>query len=244
MIILIGIDDTDNPETRGTGFQARTMAEQLTARAGVSVLGITRHQHFVHPDIPYTSHNSSACLRLEAEDPQAVWHLCSTYLAAAAAPGSDAGLALALPGQITDPLIAWAFSTKSSVVTMDQAYNLAISTGILLEGFTGNRQGIIGALASVALCHNGNDGRFIATRGNYHLRQLPAGIYLAKDLLKITRAGQITDLQYNLIPMDAEILVSDYLRPVLRNQNCIILVTKTEQGDDWESAGKDIIGNY
>ena len=62
--LLIGIDDTDNLETRGTGFRARQLASGLQASALATTHGITRHQLLVDPRIPYTSHNSSACLRV------------------------------------------------------------------------------------------------------------------------------------------------------------------------------------
>lgn len=60
---LIGLDDTDNLESRGTGFRARQMAEHLeSSKCGLIATGITRHQLLVDPRIPYTSHNSSACI--------------------------------------------------------------------------------------------------------------------------------------------------------------------------------------
>ncbi len=53
---LIGIDDTDNLESRGTGFRARQLAQQLQQRGLARLRGVTRHQLFVSPEIPYTSH--------------------------------------------------------------------------------------------------------------------------------------------------------------------------------------------
>lgn len=244
MKIHIGIDDTDNYESRGTGFRAREMAGILITEGEGAILGITRHQHFVHPDIPYTSHNGSACVVVEADDPGRIWDLCSQYLKSHAAEGSDAGLAIALPEQITPELIGWAYSTKRSVVTMEEAYALSGNTSIRLEGFTGNRQGIIGAIASVALRFNGNDGRFIATAGNYHLRNLTPGIYTASSLLGSIGADCITDLSGNPIPETDSIEVGSYLRPVLINGKCTILVTQTLQTHVWTSVPKDIIAGY
>ena len=61
---LLAIDDTDNLTSRGTGFLARQLALRM-AEAGIAeVKAITRHQLLVDPRIPYTSHNSSACLVL------------------------------------------------------------------------------------------------------------------------------------------------------------------------------------
>ena len=59
--ILIGIDDTDNPTSPGTGRLARNVSVELERR-GLKTLGVTRHQFLVHKAIPYTSHNSGACI--------------------------------------------------------------------------------------------------------------------------------------------------------------------------------------
>ena len=68
---LIGLDDTDNLESRGTGFKARQMAEHLErSQTGLIATSITRHQLLVDPRIPYTSHNSSACISVVFEPNQ------------------------------------------------------------------------------------------------------------------------------------------------------------------------------
>ncbi|WP_041355139.1 hypothetical protein [Nitrosococcus halophilus] len=58
---FIGIDDTDNRESRGTGYRARTLGAQLEEKGLAILEGVTRHQLLVSPAIPYTSHNSAAC---------------------------------------------------------------------------------------------------------------------------------------------------------------------------------------
>ena len=58
-MILIGLDDTDNAVSRGTGYLARTLLGEL-ARRGCRPIGVTRHQLLLDARIPYTSHNSSA----------------------------------------------------------------------------------------------------------------------------------------------------------------------------------------
>src|SRR5512145_396199 len=97
MRYLIGIDDTDNLESRGTGHRVRQMADYLVEIGLVLPLGITRHQLLVDPQIPYTSHNSSACLSVETDEKRigTLWEACRDYLLAECAPGSDAGLCLA-----------------------------------------------------------------------------------------------------------------------------------------------------
>ena len=69
--LLICMDDTDSLDSPGTG----EVLEELLARLAEEGLGrgsfITRHQLLVHPDIPYTSHNSSMCSQVVAADPAA-----------------------------------------------------------------------------------------------------------------------------------------------------------------------------
>ena len=81
-LYFIGIDDTDNLESRGTGFRARQLAQDLQAAGIARLRGITRHQLCVSPEIPYTSHNSSACLEQNVRDADlpAVRAHCRTYL--------------------------------------------------------------------------------------------------------------------------------------------------------------------
>jgi hypothetical protein len=52
----IGIDDTDVIGTPGTGRCARRIAAILSTTC--AIIGVTRHQLFVSPAVPYTSHNS------------------------------------------------------------------------------------------------------------------------------------------------------------------------------------------
>ena len=66
MKIFIAIDDTDNLESKGTGFRARELAALLQMNHCGQIIGVTRHQLFFNEQIPYTSHNSSACISLES----------------------------------------------------------------------------------------------------------------------------------------------------------------------------------
>ncbi len=80
MIYLVGIDDTDNLESRGTGFIGRTMGEEISA-AGLGICGgVSRHQLLFDPRVPYTSHNSSLCLEIETDKPDEVWSFMVEYL--------------------------------------------------------------------------------------------------------------------------------------------------------------------
>lgn len=162
-IYYIAIDDTDNLESRGTGHQARSLAAHLAGAGLGRQLGVTRHQLLVDPRIPYTSHNSSACLRWESEDGSRdeLIRSSAAFPESAAAPGSDAGLCVAAESQVNDAVLAWGQRAKCEVLTKEEAYQIAAAAGIHLSGHTGKKIGVIGSLAAVGLRHAGEDGRFL-----------------------------------------------------------------------------------
>ena len=146
--LLIGIDDTDNAISRGTGYHARQLGHALEESGLGKVHGITRHQLYVHPDIRYTSQNSSACLNISTALPEEVRGYCAEYLLDQSAPGSDAGLCIARAKEVSNEIITWGLNAKDQVLHMPEAINLASEEGIYLQGFTGNHEGIIGAINS------------------------------------------------------------------------------------------------
>ncbi|BCG46051.1 Predicted DNA-binding protein containing a Zn-ribbon domain [Citrifermentans bremense] len=163
MRILIAIDDTDNLESRGTGEIASLIADGLEQRGWGSCSFVTRHQLFVHPDIPYTSHNSAMCFYAEIGEGALapVTEFVSDFLGRESAPGSDPGLCVVVPERVTseDELMAFGRRAKREVITMDEAYGLARRLGVHLSQHGGTGQGVIGALAGAGLRLWGNDGR-------------------------------------------------------------------------------------
>ena len=68
MKVYLGFDDTDNHDSPyGTGKLVRWFQKKLPEEC--QCLGVARQQLLVCDGIPYTSHNSSACLILEIPDP-------------------------------------------------------------------------------------------------------------------------------------------------------------------------------
>jgi hypothetical protein len=241
---LIGIDDTDNPDTRGTGFRARQLGMRL-AEAGLGeLLGITRHQLFVHPDIPYTSHNSSACLALSADATAlALQDFCRDYLAAESADGSDAGLCVAAADAVPGEVVAFGRSAKDTILTREQALELAGRHGLHLEGVTGDHMGVIGALSAVALRRSGHDGRFIWLKG---VREL-SGTARVGFLLEETGVDAVEEVDGTAVPRDALVSVDPWPRPVLLQGRAVLLVQKVEQNDagsGWELLPKEAIRRY
>src|SRR5210317_1873224 len=182
--ILIGIDDTDNADSRGTGFHSRQLAHQLELNAAAQVKGITRHQLFVSPAIRYTSQNSSACILVKSNNHQLIKGICEQYLLEHSAPGSDAGLCMALPKNMNESIVDWGRRAKCEVLDMKDAMILADKSSIFLQGYTGTHEGIIGALAATGLRYGGHDGRFIWRKGKKELRDLQPGIFTTEDLIR------------------------------------------------------------
>jgi len=170
--VYIAIDDTDTIETdtaasRGTGAVARDLAALLDRRGLGRSLGVTRHQLLVDPRIPYTSHNSAACLLIETNGApvEELAVAAAAFLSAEAAPGSDAGLCVAPEARVGPTITDFGRRAKREVLTAAAAHRLAEEAGLHLSGHTGERIGVIGALAAVGLRQSGNDGRFLDLNG-------------------------------------------------------------------------------
>ena len=221
----IGIDDTDNLETRGTGFRARQLIEQLQENKLATGLAVTRHQLLLDDRIPYTSHNSSACLVVEPRDKiddNQLMDFCRTYLLKTAADGSDAGLCLANHGQATG-VIHFGQKAKEEIIEQGEARTAANKYGIRLEGLTGDFQGIIGALSAVGLHVHGNDGRYLWPR---EIREYPGTTIRLQELKQYRGIDKVALLDGREIEDDtAEINLGDWPRMV-RIDNCAVLLVE------------------
>lgn len=241
MQLLIGVDDTDNLESRGTGHRVRQMAACLEEDGLGEVRCITRHQLLVDPRIPYTSHNSSACLWVEAESTQreALTEFCRSYLLRESAEGSDVGLCVAEWGQVRAEVCAFGERAKREVLTQEAVRQLAEAAQLWLQGLTGTGGGIIGALAAVGLRAGGNDGRVLWLRG---LRELE-GIYTAEQLQQTVLIESIQSVNGQPVLPQARVAVGDWPRPILRNGQITLLVEEHHESNDydWHAAPKDYI---
>jgi len=76
--LLLAVDDTDNLHSRGTGFLCQQLLAHLQAAGLGTPLGATRHQLLLDHRIPYTSHNSSACIAWRTHPSAATEDLAAT----------------------------------------------------------------------------------------------------------------------------------------------------------------------
>lgn len=244
MRLLISMDDTDNRESRGTGYRARCLGQLLAETGLARVEGITRHQLLVDPQIPYTSHNSAACLGVDtnAIGVEGLIDYCRDFLLRESAPGSDAGLCLTPWPAVSASIQEFGSRAKQEVLTYAEAMALAEREKIFLEGLTGDHTGVIGALAAVGLRAGGQDGRFIWLEG---LREA-SGIYTAEQVLQTCHVDRVVSLDDVEIPPEAWIDVGDWRRPILRDSQAVLLVEAAgdRTNGHWRVAAKEIVKQY
>src|SRR5665213_3908053 len=105
-LYLIGIDDTDNDTSPGTGQLARRLAAEAVRR-GATHRGITRHQFLVDDRIPYTSHNSGACIAIDWPGTESDLEFASDLITEWSAEGSDPGICIAAADAVPAAVSDW-----------------------------------------------------------------------------------------------------------------------------------------
>jgi hypothetical protein len=162
--ILIGIDDTDNMSSPGTGSLARRVAA-LCQQRGMQLQGVTRHQFLLDAEIPYTSHNSGACVSIRTDQDITAVFFVFEFVSKTSASGSDPGVCVVEKESVSQAVMNFGNAASYEVLETEYAFSLAKQESILLCGLGGTCQGVIGALASVGQCARGDNGRFIDLPG-------------------------------------------------------------------------------
>ncbi len=162
MKLYLGFDDTDHlASDYGTGKMVRWFQERLPD--GCQCQGIVRQQLLVDDSIPYTSHNSAACMIVDSWSTVSLDKIiesAAAHIKAHAAAGSDPGLCVALADDpALEALVAYGHLCTQRVSNQKEALDAAQK--IHLSGHGGTNDGIIGAAAAVGLTHSGWSGRFI-----------------------------------------------------------------------------------
>ncbi len=240
MKLIIAIDDTDNLESRGTGFRARQLGLSLEDLGYAVVSSITRHQLLVDRRIPYTSHNSSASILVNSlVDIKSIIDLCSAYLKEESAEGSDAGLCVAEFDCVSEDIIHWGNRAKKEILTLEEAHSLAEKEGIFLEGYKGQKIGVIGALAAVGLRREANDGRLLWLP---NLREAN-GIYTINDFKTLVNLEAVTQKNGTFVSGNEKIMVGEWCRPVHVNKKITLIVEKEPDNEhyQWKCASKEYI---
>ena len=221
MKYFIGLDDTDNLESRGTGHLARMMAEALAQ--DFRVHGVTRHQLLEDERVPMTAKNSCAGVIFEGD----AYSLGEIALYARKVmlddyqPDSDPGLCVAF--HVPAEIVAYGGRAQREFLHQGEARELAAMHDIFLEGLGGNEDGVIGALAAVGLAASGDDGRYVQVGS---IRDLE-GLLPIADVLS---AGITSVKTLNGEPVTEGLILTDKMRPARRNGQPILFV---EQHDDY-----------
>jgi len=241
MIYFVALDDTDNKDSRGTGFKSRELGKLIHEKNLGEVESISRHQLFVHEKIAYTSQNSSACLIVKSESYEELKDLCEQYLIEVAEIGSDAGLCIATENQINEQILTWGNRAKKEILEKSEAYKIAEEAGIFLKGYTGEKIGVIGSLAAIGLRKGGNDGRNIWLKG-HELRDLK-GAYQIKELKRIINIEAVITKDGTSVDENERLEVGEWLRPPVINSLNTVIVEQNKNGEDyeWKCVSKDYI---
>jgi hypothetical protein len=236
MRIYIGFDDTDNLDSElGTGKLARRFEALILDDC--RVCGVVRQQLLLDPGIPYTSHNSSACVVLDVTDPapslvQTILERAVTHIEKQAAAGSDPGLCIASEDDPALPhLMTFGRLCTERIVTQREALRAAGDAH--LSGHGGTNDGMIGAAAAVGLTASGWSGRFIEFSG---LRQFPDPVSVAALQ---ERGIRVVSLERDALcpgPHD-RVNIKGWLRPRLWGHEAVLPVLPAGSGL-WDSMGE------
>lgn len=222
---LIAIDDTDNLESVGTGKLARWLAARLE-ELGLTDGGqtVTRHQLLVHPDVPYTSHNSSACIATRAapDAGDAIFEAARAFLLEHPHEGANPGLCVTPSDAVPEVLPGIGRRAQREVLDL-AAFDAEIAPlglRVWSSGETG--QGRIGAVCAVALHSTGDDGRFIDLPG---IRQVGGRASVA-EILAATGVDVVVDEAGETLGEGEKIETRDWIRPNLRGGRAVFSVRR------------------
>ena len=116
---------------------------------------------------------------------------------------------------------------------------VAERANLQLAGLTGTGLGMIGALAAVGLRASGNDGRFLWLPG---LRELNDSVYTVEQLQQLAHIDAVCTVEGNMLSSDKLVDVGDWVRPILRNGQAILLVAENGK-HEWRILAKENIKN-
>lgn len=233
MRLLIAIDDTDNLESIGTGRLSRMLAGFLFEMGLIGPSTVTRHQFLVHPDIPYTSHNSSACI--EAEKKESLEHVVAAarhFLIENFHEGANPGLCVVNRETFPRELSTFGRRAQEEVIKIRDARDLAERLGVFTwwHGETG--QGCIGAMAGAGLRGTENDGRFIGLKG---IRDI-GGIMPVKEILGATPIHAVVSASGERLDAAEVVDTLGWVRPELVDGAPVLKVVR--ESGKWVPEGK------
>ena len=229
MKYLLAIDDTDQENWPGTGHLLEKIRQNIQKNQWGLTDKITRHQLFVHPSIPYTSHNSVMCFSGEASKEliTKIRELTIDFIKKESAPQSDPGVCMVFPEKmnLAEKLIQFGKRAKREKISKEEAYFLAKQCTIYLSEHGGTGDGIIGALAGTGLRLSGNDGRF---RGS-HFTTESIVKYQVSDLCHKTGIDIVCTEKVRILSDEEWIFLEGKVKTILKNNQSVLLVKSQQE---------------
>jgi hypothetical protein len=234
MRLYVSIDDTDNKESFGTGRMARMLAENLEAEGFIGHGSITRHQFLIHPEIPYTSHNSCACIEADGDvaDMAKIFEFSKDFLVSHFHAEANPGLCVHEETGVPEALVDFGRRAQKEVIRIDEARALADRLGLLAWWYGETGQGVIGAMGGVGLRSSGKDGRFIGLKGIRDIK----GVVPVSEILAKTPITRVVTEKGDPLGDSEWINTMDWIRPDLID-GAIVLTVLTEEGE-WRTIEK------
>jgi hypothetical protein len=225
-VILIGIDDTDMPDTPGTNQLARALVAGLAGR--YDCVRIVRHQLLDDPRVPCANKNGSASILLQPSTSEPVASLIADLRAGIKAwfvAGSDPGLRVAPSDSLPCAVTEFGRRCQREMIDQGEARRLADSLGLHLEGLGGTEGGVIGALAAVGLLACGDDGRVV------QLGPEPDDLSGVHDVERLEARGvEVRRLVSGVVVREGVVDVGKRLRPNLRGGRVVLFVAPAGEG--------------
>lgn len=220
-MIYVGIDDTDMPDISGTNKFARALVRELSPCYRCRV--IVRHQLSQDPRVPCTKHNSSASILFDAIGKSSVDTLIGAlreYIHKHMIAGSDPGFCVA--ETVPDEVVEFGRRCQTEFVLQRTARQLAAKYSIHLEGCGGTNDGVIGALASIGLISEGNDGRVV------QIADWPDDLDGVQDIATLReRDVEVRCIDTQKCISKGTVDIGKHLRPNYR-ENKIVLFARSE----------------
>lgn len=234
MSIYISIDDTDNKESFGTGKMARMLAQHLAEAGLINRPTITRHQFLVHRDIPYTSHNSCACIEADGttDNLKRIFELSRDFLICHYHEEANPGLCVGEGRAVPDKIVEFGLKAQREVLSLKKAKEMAAELDLLTWWYGETGQGIIGALGGIGLRSRGMDGRFISLNGIRNIQ----GMMTVSEILAETPITKVVTKTGEVLAETEVVNTMHWIRPDLVD-GAIILTVLTEEGE-WRTIEK------
>lgn len=224
---VIGIDDTDEPDGRGTSTLGRRWAAAVEAEGFGTTHGVTRHQLWQSPKVKATNHNRAVAIALETEhNVLDVEDHIVAFVRANASKGANP--AIGVLSRHTDMPHALAFGRRAQqeLMKLADAERYATESNVLLRSLGGDRSGMIGALAALGLHAGGKDGLFIQLAG---IRELEGRVTAGQIRDRTALEHVVDEDSGEELDRDDNVETGDWVRPQMIDDHPVLLARRSPE---------------